>query len=116
MKVVTVKELETTNAYFNPAIKKHIILTSGKLDNLFSLALAVFPQGEVSRAHLHENMGEVFFVQSGRGIIRINDAEFELMPGVCAVVEPNELHEIKNTDEGNLEILYFEVMTQSKEE
>jgi mannose-6-phosphate isomerase-like protein (cupin superfamily) len=33
-------------------------------------------------------MCEVFFVESGRGIIRINQMDYALSPGVCVAVEP----------------------------
>jgi mannose-6-phosphate isomerase-like protein (cupin superfamily) len=113
MKVITIKDIETTNAYFNPKIKKHVVLSDGELDNIYSFALAVIPPNEVSRAHAHENMSEVFFVQSGTGIIRINNKDFELTEGMCAVVEANETHEIENTGEADLKIIYFEITTKA---
>jgi mannose-6-phosphate isomerase-like protein (cupin superfamily) len=114
MKFVTINDLEPSKAHHNPNIRKHIILTSGELGSIVSFAKAVFPPGEISTAHSHINMGEVFLVQSGEGIIRINNVEFKLRQGVCAVVEPNEVHEIENTCENNLEIIYFEIMAHAK--
>jgi mannose-6-phosphate isomerase-like protein (cupin superfamily) len=115
MKVVNIKDIEVTKAFYNPKIKKQIILSSGELGNIVSFAQAVIPPGEVSKAHSHQNMGEVFLVLSGTGIIIINDVKFELKKNLCAVVEPNEVHEIENTGEDDLSIIYFEITINSQE-
>lgn len=52
-------------------------------------------------------MGEVFFVQSGEGEIRIDGKIFMLLPGVCALLEAQEKHEVKNTGDEELVITYF---------
>lgn len=115
MKVINIKDIKVTKAYYNPEIKKQIILSSGELGNIFRFAHAVIPPGEVSRAHSHHDMGEVFFVLSGTGKIIVNNVTFDLINGQCAVVEPDEVHEIQNTGEDNLCILYFEITINAKE-
>ena len=52
-------------------------------------------------------MSEVFFVSAGTGIIRIDETEYSLTPGVCVAVEAGETHEIINTGTKNLILTYF---------
>jgi mannose-6-phosphate isomerase-like protein (cupin superfamily) len=90
MKIVSLTELQDQQVPHNPNIKKRVMITRGELGKLTNFSQAIFPVGEVAEVHRHENMGEVFFVQSGEGEIRIDDASFKLLPGVCALVEPHE--------------------------
>ncbi len=52
-------------------------------------------------------MSEVFFVESGSGVIRIDDQEYPLQPGTCIAVEPGEVHEITNNSSIDLVLTYF---------
>jgi mannose-6-phosphate isomerase-like protein (cupin superfamily) len=52
-------------------------------------------------------MCEVFFVESGSGIIRIDGQEYPLQPGTCIAVEPGEVHEIVNSGTTDLVLTYF---------
>ncbi|WP_324283033.1 cupin domain-containing protein [Cyanobacterium aponinum UTEX 3221] len=55
-------------------------------------------------------MWEVFYVEQGTGIIKINEREYILEKGVCVLVEPKENHEIINNSDDNLIINYFGVI------
>ena len=57
--------------------------------------------------HSHPDMGEVFVVQSGRGLITIDGITHDIRPGTCAVVEPGENHELENIDEEDLVLIHF---------
>jgi mannose-6-phosphate isomerase-like protein (cupin superfamily) len=52
-------------------------------------------------------MFEVFFVESGAGVMKIDGAQQQLLPGVCIVVEPGEEHEITNSGDCELVLNYF---------
>ncbi len=56
-------------------------------------------------------MSEVFFVNSGVGVIRIDQQEYDLIPGVCVSVEIGEIHEIINTGTENLILTYFGIQS-----
>jgi mannose-6-phosphate isomerase-like protein (cupin superfamily) len=91
----------------NRAIKKKAMLKLGDLPHLTNFSQARFAPGQIAFAHSHTDMHEVFFVESGAGIIRINETNYPLEPGVCIAVEPEEEHEIINTGEHDLVITYF---------
>ena len=107
MKIVSLTELQDQRVSHNPNIKKRVMITRGELGKLTTFSQAIFPVDEVAQVHRHESMGEVFFVQSGEGEIRIDDASYKLLPGVCALIEPHEEHEVKNTGDEELVITYF---------
>ena len=54
-------------------------------------------------------MFEVFFVEAGRGVMKIAGAEHQLEQGVCILVEAGERHEITNTSSSDLVLNYFGV-------
>ena len=71
------------------------------------VARATLSAGQTARAHEHRDMFEVFFAESGVGVMKIGGAEHQLARGVCIVVEPGELHEITNTGVADLVLNYF---------
>ena len=83
------------------------MIAPGQLDFLTNFSQAVFPVGEAVEAHRHEDMAEVFFVQSGCGEIRIEDEVMQLKPGVCVLVEAEETHTLINTGTDTLIVTYF---------
>ena len=107
MKIVSLTQLEDQRVSHNPKITKRVMISAGELGRLTNFSQAVFPTGETAQVHRHEHMAEVFLVQSGEGEIRIEGKCFKLLPGVCALVEPGEEHELSNTGGGDLVITYF---------
>jgi len=109
MKIVSLTELPDQKVSHNPRISKRVMIAPGELGKLTNFSRAVFPAGEIAPAHRHADMGEVFFVLSGSGEMRIDGETFQLRPGVCVLVEPLEAHEIENTGDEELVITYFGV-------
>ena len=52
-------------------------------------------------------MYEVFFVSAGTGTMTVNGIDQMLLPGVCMLVEPGDVHEVTNTGEESLVLTYF---------
>lgn len=61
-------------------------------------------------SYLYDHMHEVFYIERGFGVIRVDDKEMVLEPGVCVSVEPGETHEIENTGKEELVVNYFGVI------
>jgi mannose-6-phosphate isomerase-like protein (cupin superfamily) len=110
MKLTSLNELPSEAVSHNPAICKQVMLRPGDLLHLTNFSQARFPPGQIAAAHHHPDMYEVFFVQSGHGIITINQAPYPLTPGVCVAVEPGETHEVSNTGSEDLVITYFGIL------
>lgn len=105
----SLNDLPTESVSHNPDIKKKVMLRFGALPHLTNFAQAYFAPGQISPAHAHQDMCEVFFVESGLGIIRINETEYPLQPGNFYAVEVGEVHEIVNTGAEILTLTYFGV-------
>jgi len=107
MKIVNLNELEIQCVSHNPNVKKRVLLKNGELGNITQFAQSIIPTGQFIEAHSHADIAEVFLVESGIGVIRINNLAFKLEPGFCAVVEPGEMHSIENNGREDLVLTYF---------
>lgn len=110
MKIHSIATAPTEPVSHNPAITKKVMLHGGEISNLVYFSHARFAPGEVAGAHSHADMSEVFYVESGAGTIRINQAPHLLKPGVCVAVEPGEIHEIENDGFEDLVLTYFGIL------
>jgi len=110
MKMIKMQELLEQGVSHNARIHKRQILTKGEVGPITNYARAVFPPGEKAEAHSHDDMTEVFTVESGSGDIRIDDVAYVFSAGMTFVIEPGEVHEIVNTGETELIVTYFGVL------
>ena len=83
------------------------MLKAGDLPHLTGVSQARFPAGEIANSHKHDDMYEVFYVEQGQGLIRVDNREVVLEPGVCVSVEPGENHEIENIGKEELVVNYL---------
>ena len=107
MKFISLNKLVEESVSHNPEIRKKVMLRAGELPHLTNFSQASFAPGQTASAHAHQDMWEVFFVESGSGVIRIDTQEYPLLPGNCAVVEPGEVHEVINNSDSELVLTYF---------
>jgi mannose-6-phosphate isomerase-like protein (cupin superfamily) len=113
MKIISLAGLPEGQVSHNPEIKKKVMLKPGDLPHVTNFSQARFAPGQVASAHAHRDMYEVFFVESGTGLIRVDGVEHPLGPGVCVAVEPGEVHEIANAGSVDLVLTYFGVQDQT---
>ncbi|MGF1482453.1 MAG: cupin domain-containing protein [Cyanophyceae cyanobacterium] len=107
MKITSLAHLPEQEVSHNPAIKKKVMLQLGDLPHLTNFSQARFSPGQVAKAHAHQDMCEVFFVEAGVGTIFIDGQEYLLTPGSCIAVEPGEVHEVLNSGSTDLVLTYF---------
>lgn len=81
MKFVSLSKLAEESVSHNPEIKKKVMLRGGELPHLTNFSQANFAPGQTAPAHAHKDMWEVFFVESGSGVIRIDTREYPLLRG-----------------------------------
>ena len=112
MKVSSIDSTAEQEVSHNPKIKKHQLLSKGEINNINMFSRAILPPGETADVHSHSDMTEVFYVESGKGVIRVNDKPIALKAGTCVVAEPNESHELENTGLTDMVVLYFGIRTQ----
>jgi quercetin dioxygenase-like cupin family protein len=107
MKLTSLNDIPQEAVSHNPEIKKKVMLRLGDLPHLTNFSQARFAPGQTASAHAHEDMCEVFFVESGMGEIRIDGTTYPLHPGSCVAVEPGEVHEVVNNGATELVLTYF---------
>lgn len=107
MKIISLSNLPEEGVSHNPEITKKVMLRAGEIPYLNIFSQACLGPGQVAGAHAHREMYEVFFVEEGSGIIRVENKEYRIERGVCIVVEPGEVHEIINTMPAELVLTYF---------
>ncbi|HEY0003237.1 MAG TPA: cupin domain-containing protein [Pyrinomonadaceae bacterium] len=107
MKIISLADLPEEGVTHNPEIKKRVLLRRGDVAHLTNFTRSELLPGQAASAHSHRDMFEVFFVQSGEGLMRVDDKEYGIEAGVCVTVEPGESHEILNTGAARLVLLYF---------
>ena len=109
MRKVSLADLPREGVSHDPQITKQVMLRRGDLPHLTTFARSTLLPGQSARAHEHRDMYEVFFVESGAGMMTIGDAEHQLERGVCIMIEPGERHEITNNTDSELVLIYFGV-------
>ncbi|MBE9180095.1 cupin domain-containing protein [Oculatella sp. LEGE 06141] len=114
MKLTSLAALPSESVSHNPAIQKKVMLRSNDLPHLTNFSQARFAPGQVADAHAHQDMCEVFFVESGQGIMIIDCEEYRLEAGTCVAVEPGETHEVVNNGTTDLVLTYFGLQVESR--
>ncbi len=109
MKLIKINELPEKGVSHNERIRKREMVANGELGAITTYSRAVFPPGERAGSHLHNDMAEIFTVESGCGEIRVNDVAYVFSVGTVVVVEPGDVHEIVNTGMDDLVVTYFGV-------
>lgn len=109
MKIVSIADLSEGQVSHNPEIRKKVLLGRGDLPHVTNFSQATFGPGQVASAHAHGDMYEVFFVEAGEGVIRVDGEPYRLEPGTCVAVAPGEEHEVACSGSGDLVLTYFGV-------
>ena len=99
--------LKSVPVSHQPSIAKKVLLARGEVPALTNFSQAVFRPGDAVAAHRHADMWEIFFVRSGGGAIEVNGTEATLAENQCWVIEPGEVHSIRNNGREDLVLLYF---------
>ena len=112
MKIVSLIDLPDEPVSHNPEIKKRVLLKGEDFPTcITTFAQARFKAGQSAGAHAHDHMYEVFLVEQGEGLIRVEGEELQVTAGTCAVVEPGETHDIINSGSVDLVVTYFGMKT-----
>lgn len=111
MKIIDIPRLALQDVSHNPRIKKHTILNTLEVPHITLFSIAYVPPGEIAATHTHSDMMEIFLVQSGTGVMRIDHQQHTLSAGRCVLVAPGETHEIENTGHETLKILCIGVQS-----
>lgn len=107
MKLVHLNEINPQGLSHDADIMKRILLHESELPGSVRLSHAIFRPGQVASAHSHDGLHEVFYVLAGAGQMMIDGVAHALKQGSCIRIDPGEEHELSNTSEHDLMVLYF---------
>jgi quercetin dioxygenase-like cupin family protein len=107
MKLTSLTQLPIEQVSHNVEIAKQVMLRNGDLPHLTNFSQARFAPGQISSAHAHSDMSEVFFVSAGTANICVNGENYRLNVGSCIAIAPHEVHEITNDGDADLVLTYF---------
>ncbi|MCE7737644.1 MAG: cupin domain-containing protein [Candidatus Heimdallarchaeota archaeon] len=91
----------------NTSVGKSKVLLDSSMTKSGSLKLMQLAPKEKFNSHEHAYLHLMYFT-SGNGILIIDSNEFEIKPGLTAIVLPNQCHTVANTGDDNMEIMVFE--------
>lgn len=107
MKLITLASILPSSVSHNTAISKQTMLAAGEFPPITNFSQAHFPPKAIAYAHQHNDMLEVFFIESGQAIISVNGIEHNLTAGSCIVIEPGEIHELRNASHDQAMIVTY---------
>lgn len=107
MHFANLKDLEEAVVSHNHNIRKKVFIEPNTLQNLIYFSRAVFPPGETAETHNHSDMAEIFYVSSGCAQVTVNGQDFICKEGSCITIEPHENHQLTNTSDQDLILLYL---------
>ncbi len=95
----------------DPGVLKRVLLTHADLieGQIMMVNWARLPREKSFQPHYHEDMQEVFVLLEGRATMTVNDQEFAMGPADALVVDPREVHSMRNTCDGDVTYLVFGV-------
>lgn len=96
MKLISIKNLNEEAVSHNDEIKKKVLIRNGEVPKMTQYAQVIFKPGQIAPAHTHQDMYEMFLAISGSGVMVVNGKENKIEAGEMLVVEPKELHEVRN--------------------
>ena len=104
---VQLSETPVEGVTHDPDISKQVMIGSGVVPGLTNFSRAVLVPGQAAAAHAHVDMYELYLVESGHGVMRVDGTEVDLTAGTCLVIEPGEMHELINAGNEDLAVIYF---------
>ncbi|MDH4124661.1 MAG: cupin domain-containing protein [Gammaproteobacteria bacterium] len=97
----------TGTAFYRRALNPDVFFTNWSyVDHL------VLPEGVTVGKKRHANVEEIYYIQSGAGMITVNDETAPISKDDALVIPLNDVHSIANTGDSDLQILIIGAVTQ----
>jgi len=118
LKVFKASEQEYEAASHEPpdnpgALKKVLARKSDLLNGRVQMVnWSLCPAGSAFARHYHEDMQEVFIILNGEVDLQAGDKAVTLRKGDMAVIDPLEIHQMRNACGEDVEYLVFGISTE----
>ncbi len=107
MKLVNLHEVEPEGISHDARIMKRVLLGESDLPGSVRLSHALFKPGQKAVMHSHAGLYEVFYLLNGSGHIIVDGVSHVLEQGSCIRIDPDEQHELINSGDVDMAVLYF---------
>ena len=119
MKIVRGSQIEFEPASHenprDPGVLKRVLATKDQLvqGQVMMVNWSLLPIGKSFQAHYHEDMQEVFIILNGRVMMTVSGDADELSQGDAILIDPREIHEMKNICDESVEYIVFGISTEA---
>jgi len=107
MKLVNLSGIKPEGLSHDADILKRVLLGESELPDSVRLSHALFKPGQKASKHAHLDLCEVFYLLSGSGVIIVDGVSHPLRQGSCIRIDPGEEHELINSGQEDLAVIYF---------
>lgn len=107
MHIFSLKNISPEPVSHSKDIFKKVMIKKGTIPHLMMFSQVIFAPGQKASVHIHRDMYETFFVEQGEGFFEVDGDRHKLEVGDCIIIEPQEVHEVKNQGTKNLVLTYF---------
>lgn len=96
-----------------PGVLKRVIATAAEFPSGQTMMLnhARLPAASAFRSHYHEDMQETFVILSGSVVMTVDNSEVPLRAGDAIIIDPREVHTMRNTGDDTAEYIVFGIST-----
>ena len=98
----------------NPGVLKRVLARKNDLINgrVQMVNWSRLPKGSSFQSHYHEDMLEVFIMLGGPVDMTVNNQSVELNQGDAILIEPREIHKMKNLSEDAIDYIVFGISAE----
>ena len=98
----------------NPGVLKRVLATKNDLirGQVQMVNWSRLPVGSAFQPHYHEDMQEVFVMLNGEVRMSVEGTEHKLVGGDAILIEPREIHQMKNLCDEDVEYVVFGISTE----
>ena len=98
----------------NPGVLKRVLARKTDLINgrVQMVNWSRLPKGSSFQSHYHEDMLEVFIMLGGPVDMTVNNQSVELNQGDAILIEPREIHKMKNLSEDAIDYIVFGISAE----
>lgn len=101
-----IEEAPLVSVSHDPQLKKRVLVGKGAIPHIKAISYIEMNPGDTAVSHKHDDAHEVFFGLGGRIDFVVEGRDVPIAEGACLVVEPGEVHSIKDAARGS-RMLYF---------
>ena len=111
MRKINPTKIQMTKAH-NNVDRKAIVKVGDLKSNIQTINEAFLNPQEEFEPHVHVDCEEIYYIQKGVGILKINLISYVVNEGDWIIIEQNEIHTLKNSSNALLRYISIRVLVK----